>query len=149
MATEVKKRAINRLQSMYALRAMIDETYQKGQEAKEAGKPVVWCMQEPYASPILSAIGVDSVYPENFGTVCASSGAAESFLQRSEADGFPAHLCGYCRNGIGYAARMNDLGGEIPPEAPQGGMPKPVFLLSSGMVCDARFKFFQANSSYF
>lgn len=99
-------------------------------------------------TPILTAMGVEAVFPENYGTICASSGAAAHFLERAEVDGFPNHMCGYCRNGLGYAARMADLGGQIPPEAPQGGMPKPTLLVGSGAVCDARFKFFQALGRY-
>ena len=149
MTTEVRKRPINRLQSMYALRAQVDKMYQAGIEAEKEGKPVAWCMLEPFAPPILEAIGLKSVFPENYGTVCASTGAAASFLQCSETEGFPTHLCGYARNCLGYSARMMDLGGEIPPEAPQGGMPKPAFMLGSGMTCDARFKWFQALGRYF
>jgi benzoyl-CoA reductase/2-hydroxyglutaryl-CoA dehydratase subunit BcrC/BadD/HgdB len=43
---------------------------------------------------------------------------------------------------------FNDLGGTIPPEAPQGGMPKPIVLLASGAACDARFKWFQSLGRY-
>ena len=144
MTTEVKKRPINRLQSMYALRALSDQMYEATREAQELGKPVAWCMQESFASPFLNAIGMESVYPENFGTVCAATGAAQAFLERSDAEGFPTHLCGYAQNHLGYTARMMDLGGKIPPEAPQGGLPMPTLLVSSGMGCDARFKWFQA-----
>jgi len=148
MTTEVKKRAINRLKSMYALRAYVDKMYQEGMEAKETGRPVAWCMAEGWAGPILNAMGVDTVFPENYGTVCAAAGAQTPFLERAEAEGFPTHLCGYARNCLGYTARMMELGGEIPPEAPAGGMPKPILLLGSGMACDARFKWFQAMGRY-
>jgi benzoyl-CoA reductase/2-hydroxyglutaryl-CoA dehydratase subunit BcrC/BadD/HgdB len=148
MIQEEKKRPINRLKSMYALRAYVDKMYQKGQEAKEAGRPVAWCMLQEWASPILTAMGVQSVYPENYGTICAAGGVASSFLKRCEAEGFPSHLCGYARNCIGYTARMMDLEGQIPPEAPGEGMSKPLLLVSSGMICDARFKWFQALGRY-
>ena len=148
MTQEVKKRPINRLQSMYALRAHVDKMYQKGLEAKKVGRPVAWCMLQEWASPILTAMGVETVYPENYGTICAASGVAETFLRRAEAEGFPTHLCGYARNCIGYTARMMDLGWEIPPEAPGEGMPKPMLLVSSGLICDARFKWFQAMGRY-
>lgn len=149
MTTEVaKKRPINRLKSMYPLRALSDKNYEAVLEAKKQGRPVAWCMQESYASPFLNAIGIESVYPENFGTVSASSGAAAPFLERSEAEGFPTHLCGYAQNCLGYTARMAELDWEIPPEAPQGGMPKPMLLVGSGMGCDARFKWFQALGRY-
>ena len=36
----------------------------------------------------------------------------------------------------------------MPPEAPLGGMPKPIFLLASAAICDARYKWFQALGRY-
>jgi len=148
MSTEKKKRAINRLQTMYPLRALIDGMYQKAVEASQAGKPTAWCMVSWWEGDIiLRAMDVASVYPEDYGSVCAAFGAAPAYLDRSDADGFPTHMCGYARNCIGYAARMKDLG-EIPPEAPMGGMPKPTLLLSSGTICDARYKWFQSLGRY-
>ncbi len=147
--TEVKKkRAINRLQSMYAIRNLIDERYREGVEASKAGKPIVWAMVNLLeGDPIIKAMGMGTVYPENYGAVCAAFGVAPAYLERSDSEGFPAHMCGYARNCLGYTARMTDLG-EIPPEAPMGGMAKPVLLLSSGTFCDARYKWFQALGRY-
>jgi len=143
-----RKRAINRLQTMYPLRALVDEMYQKTIEAQKAGKPTAWCMMNYWqADPILKVMDVATVYPENYGAVCAAFGAAPAYLERSDAEGFPSHLCGYARNCLGYTAMMKELG-EIPPEAPMGGMPKPVLLLSSGAMCDARYKWFQALGRY-
>ena len=133
---------------MYALRAYVDKIYQAGLEAEKEGRPVAWCMAEGWAGPILEAMDVETVYPENYGTVCAALGHSAPFLERAEAEGFPTHLCGYARNDLGYAAMMRDLGGEIPPEAPAGGMPRPTFLVASGLACDARFKWFQAMGRY-
>jgi benzoyl-CoA reductase/2-hydroxyglutaryl-CoA dehydratase subunit BcrC/BadD/HgdB len=143
-------RPINRLKSMYPLRALLDDTYKDTLAAAKASKPVAWSMLDfGFYPPVLNALGVEAVYPENYGTVCAAAGVATPFLDRSEAEGFPTHLCGYAQNCFGYAAKMfNDLGGKIPPEAPQGGMPKPIVLLSSGAACDARFKWFQALGRY-
>jgi benzoyl-CoA reductase/2-hydroxyglutaryl-CoA dehydratase subunit BcrC/BadD/HgdB len=128
---------------MYELRGYVDSMYQGGREAEDEGRPVAWCMLS-IPTAILTAMGVEAVFPENYGTICASSGMAAPFLDRAESEGFPSHMCGYCRNGLGYSARMADLGGQIPPEAPGGGMSKPTFLVGSGAVCDARYKFFQA-----
>jgi len=148
MSNEKKKRAINRLKTMYPLRNLIDEMYQRGVEASKIGKPTAWSMVNWWeADPILKAIDIEIVYPENYGAVCAAFGAAPAYLDRSDSDGFPTHMCGYARNCIGYAARMKDLG-EIPPEAPMGGMAKPILLLSSGSLCDARYKWFQALGRY-
>ena len=100
-------RPLNRLKSMYPLRALVDENYKDTQEAAKANKPVAWSMLDfGFYPPILNALGVEAVYPENYGTVCAAAGAATPFLERSEAEGFPTHLCGYAQNCFGYAARM-------------------------------------------
>jgi len=140
-------RPLNRLKSMYELRAYVDKMYEGGREAEDEGKPVAWCMLS-IPTPILTAMGVEAVFPENYGTVCASSGGAAPFLERAEAEGFPSHMCGYCRNGLGYAAEMADLNGQVPHGAPGGGMSRPTLLVGSGAVCDARYKFFQALGRY-
>ena len=146
--SQERKRAINRLQTMYPLRANIDQMYEKSVEASKAGKPTAWCMVNWWeADPILKAMDMVLVYPENYGAASAAFGTAQAYLERSDSDGFPSHMCGYARNCFGYAARMKDLG-EIPPEAPMGGMAKPVLLVSSGALCDARIKWFQALGRY-
>ncbi len=148
MTSEKKKRVISKLETMYPLRALVNEMYKKGVEAGKAGKPVAWSMLNWWHGDlILRAMGIEAVYPENYGTVCAAFGAAPDYLQRSDSAGFPNHMCGYARNCIGYTARMHELG-EIPPEAPMGGMPKPMLLVSSGFLCDARYKWFQALGRY-
>jgi len=148
MTQDKKLRPINRLQSMHPLRALVDRTYQASLMAALSGKPVVWSMLDNgYGSAFFNAIGVESVYPENYGTMCAATGAAPAFLERAEAEGFPTHLCGYARNCIGYTAMLTELG-QAPPEAPAGGMPKPALLVSSGYLCDARFKWFQCLGRY-
>jgi len=150
MAPEKGKKAINRLQSMYPLRAKVNETYLKSIEAIQAGKPAVWAMLNfYYGDPILKAMDIEVVYPENYGAIAAATGVARQFLDRADAEGFPTHLCGYSLTTLGYASRMmKDLKGQIPPEAPLGGMPKPLFLLSSAAICDARYKWFQALGRY-
>lgn len=149
MAAEEKKaRPINRLEARKILRPMVNKMYEGGLEAVKAGAPVAWCMGNWLeGDPILRAMDVIEVFPENYGAVCAAMGAAPAFLDRCEAEGFPTHMCGYARNCLGYTAKMVELG-DIPPEAPMGGMVRPTFLMSSGMACDARYKWFQALRRY-
>ena len=146
-----QKRAINRLKSMYPLRNLVAQDYINTLQASNEGKPTVWAMLNYWEGDLpLKAMGLNIVYPENYSTLMASSGTAEPFLDASDSDGFPTHMCGYGRSTIGYSFRMmkqND--GKIPPEAPMGGMAKPTLLLGSGIICDARFKWFQALSRYF
>jgi len=150
MADGAKKKVINRLKSMYPLRAKVNETYLKSVEAMSAGKRTVWAMLNfYYGDPIIKAMDLEVVYPENYGAVMAAMGVAQSYLERADAEGFPTHLCGYSRASLGYTSRMmKELKGEIPPEAPLGGIPKPIFLMASTAVCDARYKWFQALGRY-
>ncbi|MFQ5924873.1 MAG: 2-hydroxyacyl-CoA dehydratase subunit D [Dehalococcoidia bacterium] len=148
MVTEEKKKAINRLAVTRDFRALVDKMYLDGIEAYRAGTPTAWAMVNWWqGESILKAMGVVIVYPENFGAACAADGAAEAYLERCEAEGFPSHLCGYGRNSLGYTATMMELG-EIPAGAPLGGMDKPLLLLGSGAFCDARYKWFQALGKY-
>lgn len=145
-----KKTGINRLKSMYPLRAKVDEMYKSTQEATAAGEPTAWSMVTWWqGEPIFKAIDLAVVYPENFAALTAASGLAEKYLDLSDSDGFPSHLCGYSRTGLGYTSRMmQECSGNIPPEAPMGGLCKPSLLLSHSMLCDARVKWFQAMGRY-
>ena len=149
MTQQTKPRALNRLKSMYELRAEVDRMYKGGVEASEEGKPVAWVMLEGWANAILNAMDIKTVFPENYSSLCAAQGKATPFMERAEAEGFPSHLCGYARASVGYSARMTDVDLEIPPEAPGGGMPKPTLLVGSGQTCDARFKWFQSLGRFF
>ena len=146
---EVKKekgRAINRLRSMHPLRAKIDKSYLSSIEAAREGRGAVWSMVNWYqADPIIKAMGLESVSPENYGALTAASGVAEKYLDAADQEGFPTHLCGYARVNFGYASKMVHDPGDKPP---MGGLPKPVLLLSSGHICDARVKWFQALGEY-
>jgi benzoyl-CoA reductase subunit B len=146
-----QKRAVNRLKSMYPLRNLVAQDYLDTLKASSEGKPTVWAMLNYWEGDLpLKAMDLNIVYPENYATLLASSGSAEPFLDASDSDGYPTHLCGYGRSTLGYAYRMmTEMKGKIPPEAPMGGMAKPALLLGSGIICDARFKWFQALGRYF
>jgi benzoyl-CoA reductase/2-hydroxyglutaryl-CoA dehydratase subunit BcrC/BadD/HgdB len=118
-------------------------------QAMEEGRPTAWSMADWWVgSTIARAMGVEVVYPENYGAFCAAAGAAEENLDYCVSDGFPSTICGYARNGIGYARKLKDNSFVIPKGAPGGGMVKPVFLLACGAVCDTRYKWFQALGRY-
>lgn len=146
-----RKRAINRLRTLYPLRNQVQQDYLDALQAAKEGKPIVWAMLNLWQGDIpLKAMGLNVVYPENYATLLASTGSAERYLDEAEADGFPSHLCGYARSTLGYSARMmKQLGGSIPADAPLGGLPRPWLLVGSGIICDARFKWFQAEARYF
>ena len=63
MVEEKKKKVINRLETVYPLRALIDKTYRKSIEASKAGKPTAWCMVNWWlGDPILKAMDVEITY---------------------------------------------------------------------------------------
>jgi len=129
----------------YFGKKMLKNAYKAGQE----GRPVGWSMVTWYEGELIaSAMGIELVFPENYGAFCAALRLAEPYLERSDAEGFPSTLCGYARNCFGYASMMAENDMQVPPDAPAGGMPKPTLLLSSGAVCDARYKWFQALGRY-
>lgn len=143
-----EKRAVNRLESRKVMRPLVDKMYIEGVQAALEGNPVAWCMLNWWeGDPILRAMDVTPVYPENYGTVCAAMGAAQEYLGISDAEGFPTHLCGYGRNCLGYAAKMVE-DGQVPSQAPIGGMAKPTLMMGSSGMCDARYKWFQALRRY-
>jgi benzoyl-CoA reductase/2-hydroxyglutaryl-CoA dehydratase subunit BcrC/BadD/HgdB len=150
MGKEEKSKPISRLKAIYPLRAKVDESYTKSVEAMMVGEPTVWGMLNFYfGDPILKALDLRTVYPENYSAAIASSGMAPRFLEAADADGFPNHLCGYSRANVGYTSiMMKERKGEIPPGVPMGGMPKPLFLMASAAVCDARYKWFQSLGRY-
>ena len=145
-----EKKTIRRLKGMYPLRAKIDEMYKTSQEAMRAGEPTAWSMVTWWqAEPVFKAMDLAVVFPENYAALTAASGIASQYLDLCDSDGFPSHLCGYSRANMGYTSRMmQECNGEMPPEAPLGGLPKPILMLSQSMICDARVKWFQSLGHY-
>jgi benzoyl-CoA reductase/2-hydroxyglutaryl-CoA dehydratase subunit BcrC/BadD/HgdB len=149
METKPKESSVKSMQTAreasYFGKKMLKNAYQ----AQLEGKPIGWSMVTWFQGELIAnALGIELVFPENYGALCAALGLAEPYLERSDSEGFPTTLCGYARNCIGYTAMMveNDL--RPPPDAPGGGMPKPAVLISSGAACDARFKWFQTLKRY-
>ena len=123
--------------------------FKNAQKARQEGRPVGWSMVSWWEGELIAhAMGIELVFPENYGAFCAALRLAEPFLERSDSEGFPSTLCGYARNCFGYTSMMAENNMQPPSDAPAGGMPRPTLLISSGAVCDARFKWFQALKRY-
>lgn len=146
-----KKRPINRLKSFYPFREIEKQSYLEALQASKEGKPVAWGVASSWQGDIpLRAMDIPIIYPENYASLCAATGNAGAYMELSDLEGYPPNLCGYSRCTIGYAySMMKERGGNIPPHAPFGGIPKPALLFTSGMKCDTRFKWFQAMGRYF
>jgi len=118
-------------------------------KARQEGKPIGWSMVTWWEGDLIAkAMGMELVFPENYGAFCAAVRRAERHLDISGAEGFPSTLCGYARNCIGYAKLLADNKHQVPEDAPGGGLPKPTLLIGSGAACDARYKWFQALGRY-
>ncbi|MFC1858646.1 2-hydroxyacyl-CoA dehydratase subunit D [Thermodesulfobacteriota bacterium] len=120
----------------------------KAIQARKEGRPVAWSMYPYYQDLIAKALGVEVIFPENYGAFCASERKAEPYLERSDADGFPSTICGYARTVIGYTSMLAENNMVAPPGAPGGGMPKPTVLFARAAACDTGSKWFQAMGRY-
>jgi benzoyl-CoA reductase/2-hydroxyglutaryl-CoA dehydratase subunit BcrC/BadD/HgdB len=88
------------------------------------------------------------LWTENFAGICGAKRDAQRFLERSEAQNLSRSLCTYALCGLGFDNWREELG-QMPPNSPWGGQPKPDMMLGSGQViCDPRIKWYQAAQQY-
>ncbi|MCJ7522655.1 MAG: 2-hydroxyacyl-CoA dehydratase family protein [Dehalococcoidia bacterium] len=129
------------------IRTVVKRMYQQAQQAKEEKRKVAYCMVMCNYEEILAAMDIVQVYTENYAGLCAVKRQAESYMDKARAEGYSDLLCGYAQVGIGFDAMRHELG-EMPPDAPDGGMPEPDMLLGCSMGCDPRWKWYQALGRY-
>ncbi len=130
------------------IRGMVKEMYRQGHVAEAEGRPIAYCGAQDYDGEIMRAMGITPVWWENYAGLCAAKRAAEPFLAKSDSEGFAGALCTYTTVSIGFAALCAQ--GQVPADAPDGGMPRPTMMLGRGMmVCDARHKLFQTLRRYY
>lgn len=106
-------------------------------KSKVVGKvrPMAW-VTSGAPIEILVAMGVTSVYPENYGALCGARGASVGLCQIAEARGYSPDLCSYARGHIGSV--LDGRG------APMGGLPKPDLLVAGNNVCSTVVKWYEA-----
>jgi benzoyl-CoA reductase/2-hydroxyglutaryl-CoA dehydratase subunit BcrC/BadD/HgdB len=85
---------------------------------------------------IMEAMGILTLYPENYGALCGARGAAVDLCQIAEATGYPADLCSYARGHIGAVLQ--------PKNAPLNGMPRPDLLVCCTNICGTVHKWYEA-----
>jgi benzoyl-CoA reductase/2-hydroxyglutaryl-CoA dehydratase subunit BcrC/BadD/HgdB len=118
-------------------------------KAKEEGKPVAYCFIVNGYDEILRAMDIAPAWVESYSGVCAAKRDAERFLRKAESENFSRSLCTYATCGLGFDIWRKELNGEMPPDAPWGGLAKPDIILGSGqMLCDPRYKWPQATQHY-
>ncbi len=104
---------------------------------KVAGKvrPLAWVTSGAPVE-ILVAMGVATVYPENYGALLGAQKAAVPLAKVAEEQGYSPDLCSYARSHMGSVLD--------PRNAPQGGLPKPDLLVASNNICGTVIKWYQA-----
>jgi len=90
---------------------------------------------------IMEAMGILTLYPENYGALCGARRAAVGLCQVAEATGYPADLCSYARSHIGAVLR--------PKDAPLGGMDRPDLLVCCSNICGTVLKWYEALSALY
>ena len=85
---------------------------------------------------ILTAMGVATVYPENYGALVGAQRAAVPLAQIAEEKGLSPDLCSYARCHIGSILPAR--------HAPQGGLPKPDILVACNNICGTVLKWYEA-----
>jgi benzoyl-CoA reductase/2-hydroxyglutaryl-CoA dehydratase subunit BcrC/BadD/HgdB len=97
-------------------------------------RPLAWVTSGAPVE-ILVAMGVATVYPENYGALVGAQRAAVPLSQIAEERGFSPDLCSYARCHIGSMIDASN--------APQGGLPKPDLLVASNNICGTVIKWYQ------
>jgi benzoyl-CoA reductase/2-hydroxyglutaryl-CoA dehydratase subunit BcrC/BadD/HgdB len=98
-------------------------------------RPLAWVTSGAPVE-ILTAMGIATVYPENYGALVGAQRAAVPLVQVAEEQGYSPDLCSYARCHVGSVLE--------PKNAPQGGLPKPDLLVASNNICGTVIKWYQA-----
>jgi len=118
-------------------------------KAKEEGKKVAYAYIADGQDEIMRAMDIVPAWGESFAGVCAAKRDAEKYLQKAESDNFSRSLCTYATCTIGFDMIRAELGVDLVPDAPWGGMGRPDMILGSAqLLCDPRFKWPQATQHY-
>lgn len=127
---------------------IVKEFTKEALSAGEEGKSTAYVFICSSYDEILRAMDIVPVWTENFAGVCAAKHDAQRFLERAESENLSRSLCTYALCGIGFDCLREETG-EMPPDSPWGGMPKPDMMIGSGQIlCDPRYKWYQAAQHY-
>jgi benzoyl-CoA reductase/2-hydroxyglutaryl-CoA dehydratase subunit BcrC/BadD/HgdB len=138
MAEAKRERRLQTLRGFY--KNYVKKFYEDAHRAKAEGRPVAW-VASTFPVEMLFAMDVFPVWPENYASLCAARRVSVRLCEIAEGKGFSKDLCSYARCVIGSLFEKEDL--------PEGGIPKPDFLVASTGACDTHFKWFQFISRRF
>ncbi len=112
---------------------MLREHYQEAREAKKAGRLVCWSTSIA-PQELLTTMDIVTVYPENHAAAIGARRDTDTFIQRTEANGYSSDLCSYARVNLAYA--------EIQHSEAEN-MPLPDFLLCTSNICHTVIKWYE------
>jgi len=128
-----------RLQSLKEINSVMTRYYVQ-RKALARLKPLAYVTSGAPVE-ILEAMGILTLYPENYTALCGARGAAVGLARVAEAQGYPADLCSYARSHVGAVLR--------PREAPLGGMPRPDLLVCCNNICGTVLKWYEALAALY
>jgi benzoyl-CoA reductase/2-hydroxyglutaryl-CoA dehydratase subunit BcrC/BadD/HgdB len=135
----MSSRKYPRLQSIKDITGMMARYYVQ-RKALARVKPLAYVTSGAPVE-IMEAMGILTLYPENYGAICGSRGASVGLCQVAEATGYPADLCSYARGHIGAVLQ--------PKDAPLKGMPRPDLLVCCNNICDTVLKWYEALAALY
>ena len=140
-------RAVKATESAKLIRGITKDMSRRAHEAAAEGKPVAYSFMGGPHGELLRAMDIVPVWTENYAAICAAKRQADAFITKAEVEGYPRNLCSYCTPILGIDAMRKELGAT--PDSADGGLEKPTMMLGSGMmICDPRYKAYQAVQRY-
>lgn len=129
--------------------ALTKENLAATMRAKKEGKKVAYAYIFDAHDEIMRAMDIVPAWGESLSGICAAKRVADYYLQKAVAEDFSRSLCTYATCNLGFEVLREELCGEMPPNAPWGGIARPDMILGSAQqACDPRFKWPQANQHY-
>jgi len=132
----MSERGLQALRGFY--RNYTKKYYEDAHRAKAEKRPVAW-VTSTFPIETLLAMDIVPVWPENYASVCAARQVSVELCERAEREGFSRDLCSYSRCVLGS---MFDEEKDLP----EGGLPRPDFLVTTTCACDTHLKWFQVAS---
>lgn len=132
-------RPYRKLQSATVLNRLMTAYYLRSRWIGRV-RPLAW-VTSGAPIEILEAMGIASVYPENYGALCGAQRTATDLCQAAEAEGLSQDVCSYARTSIGSVF--------APDKAPMGGLPRPDLLIASNNICGTVVKWYQYLARHF
>jgi len=132
-------RKIRKLQTSSRLSKLMQRHYIRARYIRFL-RPLAWVTSGAPVE-ILRAMGIEAVYPENYGALCGARGVGTRLSEEAEARGYAQELCSYAKISLGSVFS--------PSEAPMKGLPKPDLLVACNNICDTVVKWFEILAAHY